>query len=300
MRVLVTGAGGFVGPRLCARIARDGAACIACKREVDVTDREAVAKAIRDSQPDAIVHLAARTSVAESFEDPEGFRRVNVLGTRHVLEEAAAHAPAARVLLVGSGQVYGTAAPGAAPFPETAPFRPDSPYASSKAEADRLGAEWARRGLDVVRARPFNHTGPGQSDRFVAASFARQIAEIEAGRRPPELWVGNLDSVRDLLDVADVVEAYARLLERGVPADAYNVSRGHGSSVRDLLDGLLALSPRRSGIEVRVDPARVRPTDASAGSSERLRAAAGWEPRVPLGETLGRVLGDWRRRVSET
>jgi GDP-4-dehydro-6-deoxy-D-mannose reductase len=220
---------------------------------------------------------------------------VNYLGALHVLRAAARHAPHARVLLVGSGEVYGGDAAGA-PFDEDAPLLPGSPYARSKAAADRLGALAAAGGQSVVRARPFNHTGPGQRADFVAPGFARQIAEIERGVRPPELRVGNLDAVRDFLDVADVVDAYARLLAPAVPAGAYNVASGRGTTIGALLDGLLAHATVRP--RVVVDRARWRPADTSVGSAARLAAATGWKPSVPLADTLARLLGHWRAAVS--
>jgi GDP-4-dehydro-6-deoxy-D-mannose reductase len=147
----------------------------------------------------------------------------------------------------------------------------------------------------VVRVRPFNHTGAGRPDRFVESSFARQIAEIEAGLRPPEMAVGNLDAVRDFLDVEDVIGAYVRLLEPGVPAGVYNVASGTGTRIRDLLDLLLAQSEVRP--EVETDEARWRPADTSVGSAERLAKATGWAPEIPLQETLKNLLDGWRQAV---
>lgn len=263
-----------------------------------MTDPAAVRAAMAAAAPDAVVHLAAQASVAASQADPLGTYRVNYGGTLAVLEAAALVAPRARVLFVSSGQVYGPAAPGAPPFDESSPLRPGSPYDRTKAAGDLLAAHYAAaRELDVVRARPFNHTGPGQADAFVASSFARQIAEIEAGVREPRLLVGNLEGARDFLDVGDVVDAYARLLERDVPAGAYNVASGRGVSARDVLETLLDRSSARSRIRVEVDPARVRPATASVGDSSKLRAATGWAPRVPLADTLGRLLEDWRGRA---
>ena len=288
LRVWVTGAGGFVGAHLLPRLAEAGAEVTPTDTDLDVSDTAAVAAAVRRLQPDAIVHLAARSSVAASLEDARGVYDVNYVGARALLAAVEAHAPKARVLLVGSAEVYGTAAPDALPFDESAPLRPRSPYAWTKACADLLGASYAARGLDVVRVRPFNHTGPGQSDAFVAASFARQLAEMEAGRREPVLRVGNLESVRDFLDVEDVVAAYLALLDPAVPAGVYNVASGNGRRVQEILEMLLENSSARPRVDV--DPARFRATDRAVGNAGRLRDATGWQPTRPLSGTLHALL----------
>ena len=294
MRIWISGARGFVGSWLAPRLEAAGHVVVAVDRDVDLVAGAAVSASIAEARPDAIVHLAAVASVAASIGEPAATARVNTLGALHVLRATAQHAPHARVLLVGSGEVYGAAADDAA-FDEWAPLVPGSPYARSKAAADLLGAAFAARGLDVIRARPFSHTGPGQSDAFVASSFARQLAEIEAGRRAPELRVGNLASVRDFLDVVDVVDAYELLLDRAVPPAAYNIASGVGVSVGGLLKQLLACSTARP--TVREDPARWRPTNASIGDASRLRRAAGWTPSRPLAGALERLLDDWRQRL---
>jgi GDP-4-dehydro-6-deoxy-D-mannose reductase len=294
VRTWVSGARGFVGSWLVPHLEAAGHAVVAVDREVDVGDPAAVDGSIGAARPDAIVHLAAVASVPASIADPALAARVNALGALHVLRAAQRRAPAARVLLVSSGEVYGGA--GDVPFDEASPLLPATPYARAKAVADRLGAVFSARGLDVVRARPFNHTGPRQDDAFVASSFARQLAEIEAGRRAPVLAVGNLASIRDFLDVADVVEAYRRLLDRAVPAGAYNVASGVGIAVGDLLGRLLAACHAKP--DLREDPARWRPTNAAVGDAGRLRRATGWAPRVPLDDTLARLLADWRARIS--
>jgi GDP-4-dehydro-6-deoxy-D-mannose reductase len=295
--VLVTGSAGFVGSHLVPRLEADGHEVVATDREVDVTDAGATEAALARARPDAVVHLAAQSSPAASWRVQELTFRVNYLGAHCVLGSAARVAPRARLLVIGSADAYGPGPPGAAgPLRETDPLRPRSPYARSKAAADLLAGCYARRGLDVVRVRPFNSTGPGQSDQFVAPGFARQLAEIEAGRRAPVLQVGNLDSVRDFLDIQDVVDAYVRLLDRGVAAGVYNVASGIGVRIGELLEQLLARTTARPAVES--DSERQRPTDAVVGDASRLRAATGWAPRVPLGETLDRLLGDWRSRVS--
>ncbi|HEY8495112.1 MAG TPA: GDP-mannose 4,6-dehydratase [Myxococcota bacterium] len=295
MRIWVSGARGFVGSRLVPRLEAAGHQVFASDRDVDVCDPAAVAASIAAARPDALVHLAAQASVAASLEDPAETARVNALGALHVLRAVARHARAARVLLVSSGEIYGPAPRADVAFDESAPLAPATPYARAKAAADRLGAAFAARGLDVVRVRPFNHTGPGQRDAFVASGFARQLAEIEAGRRPPLLAVGNLAAVRDFLDVDDVVDAYLRLLAPAVPAGVYNVASGVGIPIGELLERLLAASTAKP--EVREDPARWRPANVSVGDAGRLRRATGWAPRIPLDDTLARLLAYWRAQV---
>ena len=295
MRVFVTGAAGFVGQRLQARLEARGTDVIGTDLELDVGDARRVADAVSAARPDAIVHLAAISFVPEAASNPEAVYRVNFVGAHSVLEATRKLSPGVRLLLVGSGYVYGAADPGAPPFAESAPLRPDSPYAWSKAAADLLGGCYADRGVDVVRVRPFNHTGPGRPDHFVESSFARQIAEIEAGLRPPKMVVGNLDAVRDFLDVEDVLDAYVRLLDPEVPGGVYNIASGKSTSIRDLLDLLLA----ESSIQpvVTVDQARWRPADSSVGCAERLEKVTGWAPEVPLRETLECLLDGWRETV---
>jgi GDP-4-dehydro-6-deoxy-D-mannose reductase len=216
----------------------------------------------------------------------------------HVLEAAAQHAPTARILLVTSSEVYGRA-PWAARIDEDAPLLPENPYAVSKATQDLLGYQYfVGRNLAIVRVRPFNHIGPGQSDRFVTASFARQIAEIERGFVEPVLRVGNLDARRDFTDVRDVVRAYTLALEEGAEGQAYNVGRGEAHSIQEILDRLLARSS--ATIRVERDAARMRPVDAPVlvCDASRLRLRTGWEPRIALDQTLDDLLTYWRARVA--
>lgn len=296
MRVYVTGAGGFVGSRLIPALEAAGHEVSSADREVDVTSRRAVADAFRASRPDAVIHLAALSSVAQSMQDPGSAWRVNYLGTRAVLQALAEAAPKARLLAIGSADQYSPAGPDSKPFDESTPLRPRSPYARSKAAAEQLARLAARDGLDVVCVRAFNHTGPGQTDTFVVPDFAHQVAAIAAGRREPLMRVGNLESVRDFLDVRDVVAAYLLLLDRDVPADVYNVASGSGQRIADILSGLC----ERAGVEptIETDPARHRPTDWLVGDASRLEAATGWRPAHAFETTLGEVLHDWRSRVA--
>lgn len=269
-------------------------------RTGDVLDAAALAAAVAWARPTRVVHLAGQSSAARSFEDPVGTYRANAIGTWMVLDAVARHAPGARVLVVGSGEVYGPQ-PAGSRVAEDAPFRPVSPYAMSKAAADTLSDAFARRhGLEVVRTRSFGHTGPGQAPVFAVPSFARQIAAIESGRAEPVLKVGNLDVTRDLCDVRDVVGAYLALLERGRPGAAYNVCRGEGVRLADVVARMVRWA--RVGIRIEVDPARVRPADLPwlVGDPGAIERETGWRAATPFDRTLDDVLEDWRSRPASS
>lgn len=311
IRVLITGVSGFVGRHLATALAGRGDEShgfglgeppteprLAGWQAGDVLDSDAVKVAVATSRPDAVIHLAGQSSAAVSFEQPVETYRTNANGTWTLLEAVRQHAPRARVLVVGSGEVYGPQPEGSR-VAEGAPFRPVSPYALSKAAADALSDAFARRhGLAVIRTRSFGHTGPGQSPVFAVPSFARQIAEIEAGRGEPVLRVGNLEVTRDLTDVRDVVAGYLALLERGRPGAAYNVCRGEGVRLSEVVRRMVARA--RRPIRVEVDPARVRPADLPylVGDPSAIAHDAGWRVSTPLDVTLDATLEDWRARAS--
>jgi GDP-4-dehydro-6-deoxy-D-mannose reductase len=305
----VTGASGFVGPHLGAALAAAGCEVWTTDRSpggaayrhvvCDLGDAAAVRNLVEAARPEWIFHLASQSSVAHSFDHARDVLVGNLGAACNLLEAVRQCAPEARMLVVGSAEQYGNVAESAQPIREAQPFRPASPYAVSKVAQEYLALQYADAwGLDVVLARSFNHSGPGQSDRFVLPAFARQIAACEAGLQEPVLRVGNLDVRRDFLDVRDVVRAYLLLMQRGERASAYNVCRGEAYRVRDLLDALLVRS--RVALRVETDPARWRPADLPAlrGDSGRLRAATGWEPSIPMETTLGDLLEDWRGRVA--
>ena len=292
MRAFVTGGAGFVGRRLVPRLEREGYQAVSVDQEVDITDPQALSDAIGAASPDVVVHLAAQSSVPLSWQDPAGCFRVNYLGTLHLLRAMQQHCPAARLLFVSSGDAYGSRSPGSPPCRESDPLAPQNPYAQSKAAAERLACAAAEGGLDVVCTRSFNHTGAGQSDTFVASSFARRLAEIEKGNAEKVLRVGNLDSIRDFLDVDDVIDAYVQLLRRETPAGVYNVASGRPVRIREILDLLLKQSSAQPKVEV--DPARVRPSDYLVGDPSLLTRTTGWNPHTPLDQTLGKLLDAWR------
>jgi GDP-4-dehydro-6-deoxy-D-mannose reductase len=265
----------------------------------DVTDREALERVVADVRPEVVFHLAGMTFVPDTVADPAAAVRVNVLGLVHLLSAVQRHAPRCRVLAVGSGDAYGLVQDDELPVRESAPFRPLSPYGASKAAVDLLAHQWAHgAGLDVVRVRPFNHTGPGQRPDFVCPDFARQLVAVARRERPPVLSVGDLDLVRDFSDVRDVVAAYVAVCERGVSGEAYNVCSGVGRSVRSVLDTLSEIV----GVEVRAEVAKERLRQVSVpvlvGSAEKLHAATGWEPRHDWRDTLTAVVNDWRPQPS--
>lgn len=293
MRVWITGAAGFVGRRLAARLREDGAEVVPSDLgDVDVSDAPAVQRTLARLRPDAVVHLAALSSSVRAEAEPLRAMRVNLLGSLAVLEGMRRETPGAKLLLVSSGAVYGSLAPGAAPFREDAPLRPQGVYAAGKAAADLLGAHYARHGQCVLRVRPFNHTGPGRGADFAEARFARALAEMEQGRRPPVLRVGNLDARRDFLHVDDVVEAYCRLLRDHTAGGVFNVAGGRALRIGELLEMLVANARVRPSIEV--DPALLRPADASAGDARRLQEQTGWAPRHRLEDALAQLLDEAR------
>jgi GDP-4-dehydro-6-deoxy-D-mannose reductase len=300
MRVLITGAGGFVGSHLadhCA--ARDADVVGVTRQQVDLLEAGAVRELIGRASPERVFHLAAEASVSRSWETPASVVEHNVSTTLNVLEAVRAEAPDAVVLVACSGEEYGP--PEEVPVRESHPLRPQNPYATSKAMTDLLAGFHADAyGLNVVRTRAFNHAGPRQSDTYVVASFARQIAEAEAS--PPDdghavIMHGNAETRRDFSDVRDVVRAYWLVAERGTP-DVFNVCSGRSTSVSDILSRLAAHSSLE--VEGRVDPARLREGEVMEirGSHDKLTEATGWQPEIDLDQTLRDTLDWWRERVA--
>ena len=295
MRVLVTGSKGFVGQWLIRHLEANGDEAVGLDAEVDITDPQAIEKAITRAAPEAICHLAAQASVGASWSDPAATFKVNTSGAINVLAAAVACDARPRVLLVSSSEVYGRIKPSDLPVREEMPFAPVSPYAVSKAAAELAGMQaWLGQGLEVVRARPFNHTGPGQRTDFVVPALARQVAEAVASGADA-LYTGNLEPKRDITDVRDVVRAYRLLLERGHPGEAYNVCSGVSVSIREVAERLL----RIAGLDlpVVVDEDRVRPVEILElrGDPSKLQAATGWRPEIGLNQTLADVVGYWER-----
>jgi len=299
VRALVTGAGGFVGVHLVRHLEEQGDDVVQLERNVDgidITDADALTEAVVAAKPEAVYHLAGAADVGGSWAEPRSTFLANAVGTLNVLE-ASREAGAERVLAVTSADVYGRVTQDELPLDEDQPLRPVSPYAASKVAADAIAQQaWLGHKLPVVRVRAFNHLGPGQSDRFVAPSVAARIArnERDGGDEVP---IGNMTPRRDVTDVRDVVRAYRLLIEAGEAGAVYNVCRGAAVSVEQLAQALIGMAERP--MRLVSDPALQRPVDIPVlvGDNGALRRATGWEPTIPLEQTLSDILADWRARL---
>jgi GDP-4-dehydro-6-deoxy-D-mannose reductase len=299
VRALITGVSGFVGRHLVEHLRSMGDEVEGCDRAdgtVDIGDLASVQSVINRVRPEVVYHLAGWSDVGGSWAAPVEVFRANAEGTLNVLL-ACADTGVERVLAVSSADVYGIVHEDELPINEEAALRPVTPYAASKVAADYLSLQaWLGTGLPVLRARAFNHLGPGQLPRFVAPALADRIArnELDGGSVVP---VGNLSARRDFTDVRDVVRAYRLLVERGEPGEAYNVCSGRAVSVQQLAEALLSMA--RQPMELKFDPALERPIDVPVllGDYSRLRAATGWEPEIALEQTLADLLDDVRERV---
>lgn len=313
MRVLITGAGGFVGRTLTNYLhaeqpdaelhgtqhpdhhepLQDGIT----RHPVNLCDPAATQSLIDTVRPDHIYHLAGQAFVPRSFEDPWESIENNVRGQLNLTLACLNAGIKPRFVIAGSAEIYGAVK--SVPISEDAPLVPNSPYSVSKAAQDMLGYQYhVSHGIPFLRARAFNHFGPGQSDRFVAPAFAMQIARIEAGLQEPVMRVGDLSAKRDFTDVRDVVRAYKLLIERGEAGEAYNIASGEARSIQDVLDILLSLTTAK--IDVQPDPARLRPSviPVLEGDISRISQATGWTPQIPFENTLRDLLEDCRRRVT--
>ncbi len=266
--------------------------------QCDIRDATAMHHLIRDLRPDRVYHLAAQSFVPMSWVAPAETLTTNIIGQTNLFEAVRAADCDCRIQLAGSSEEYGMVRPEEAPIKETNPLRPLSPYGVSKVAQDLMGYQYHQSyGMFIVRTRGFNHTGPRRGDVFVTSNFARQIAEIERGQRPPVIYVGNLDAVRDFTDVRDTVVAYCLALEKGQPGEVYNVATGRGWKIREVLDLLLSLAKVK--VKVEQDPKRLRPSDVELllGDPTKLKNQTGWEPKYQFEQTMKDLLDYWRARV---
>ena len=316
MRALITGITGFAGGHLTQilldredeifGVARDqGVGLSHLNQEItpviaDLQDFEVVNTLLADVRPDAIYHLAGQAFVPTAWADPWSTLENNIRPQLNILEAMVKQKSKARLLIVASNQVYGPVTADQLPVNEETPLRPDNPYGVSKVAQDILGLQYfLSHGIDVLRVRAFNHIGPRQNPVFVSASFARQIAQIEAGLTEPVIRVGNLEAKRDFTDVIDVMRAYTLLVDYGEPGEAYNVGTGRAYSIRYLLDVLLSYTHQE--IKIEQDETRMRPSDISViyADNSKLRSTTGWEPTITFEDSLKHVLDYWREEVKK-
>jgi GDP-4-dehydro-6-deoxy-D-mannose reductase len=265
----------------------------------DLRDLSSVRTLLEQARADYIVHLAAQSFVGASWETPTETLLTNAVSQMNLFEAIRQLGASARFLVIGSSEEYGLVYPDELPIHETNPLRPLSPYAVSKVTQDLMGYQYFKSyGLDIVRARAFNHTGPRRGDAFATSSFAKQIAEAEAGLREPVVHVGDLKPTRDFSDVRDIVRGYWALLQRGTPGEVYNLCSGVDWSIERMLNFLVS-SSKLERVEIRPDPTRLRPSDVPVlrGSAEKIEHAVGWTPRIPLEQTLADLLEYWRQQI---
>lgn len=316
MRLLITGITGFVGSHMAEFALAHGAEVSGSMRwrsktenidhlraritlvECDLRDLSSVRNLLEITEPTHVVHLAAQSFVAASWKAPAETLTTNIISQVNLLEAMRGLRISPRFLAVGSSEEYGLVHPDELPIKETNPLRPLSPYAVSKVTQDMMGYQYFKSyGLPIVRTRAFNHEGPRRGDVFVTSNFARQIVEIEAGIREPVIFVGDLKPKRDYSDVRDIVRGYWALLERGEPGEVYNLCSGKSWPIQHVLDFLLGQS-RVKGIAVKIDPARLRPSDVMEleGDPGKIQRALGWKVEIPFEQTLTELLDYWRHR----
>ncbi len=267
--------------------------------ECDLRDAVSVNNVIKQIKPDLIFHLAAQSYVPMSWVAPAETLTTNIIGELNIFESVRnIGLKDCRIQLACSSEEYGLVYPSEVPIKETNPLRPLSPYGVSKVAQDLLGFQYQKSyGLNIIRTRAFNHTGPRRGEVFVTSNFSKQIAEIEKGKRAPVIYVGNLEAVRDFTDVRDVCRAYYLCLTKGTTGEVYNICSGKGYKIREVLYMLLELSKIK--IQVKTDPLRLRPSDVELliGDYSKIKKEIGWKPEIPFKKTLQDLLDYWRERV---
>ena len=316
MRILITGMTGFAGSHLADfALARSDVEVFGTARwrspsqniehivdkitvvDADLRDASSVESLVADIKPDWIFHLAAQSYVVSSWKLPSETITTNIVGTVNIFEAVRRAKYAPRILVACSSEEYGYVEPDEVPITEDNPLRPLSPYGVSKVGQDLLSYQYFKSyGLDVVRTRAFNHTGPRRGRVFVCSNFAIQIVEAQKGLRP-HVSVGNLEAVRDFTDVRDTVRAYWLALEAATPGDVYNICSGKGYSIREVLEKLIAIAG--TDVAVEEDKERLRPSDVPllVGDNTKFKKQTGWRPEVPFDQTLSDILDYWRERI---
>ena len=296
MNILVTGSSGFVGRHLVNHLKKRHQII---PLDVDLLNATAVETALAGINPDGVIHLAAIAAVGESLTSPTKILRNNIFAQLNLLEALKRKKSSARILIIGSADEYGQTSD--KPIDESFPLLPTSPYAVSKIAQDYLGLEYhLAYGMNIIRVRPFNHIGEGQSLGFVVPDFTKQIVDIETSGKSGNILVGNLNAQRDFTDVLDMVDAYELALAKGKPGDVYNLGSGKSVVIKELLNVLISLSPAK--ITIKTDTSRLRPADQPklVCNPEKFHLLTGWEAKIPLETTLKRVLEYFRRLNAQT
>jgi GDP-4-dehydro-6-deoxy-D-mannose reductase len=313
MKALIIGGSGFVGNYLAAHLTQDlgwettvtklpqeQVTCPGCQVcDLDILDKEAIQSLLTRFKPDGIFHLAAQSSVALSWKNPQLTAEINIRGCLNLLDAIRGiedYTP--KVLLIGSSEEYGALPKNTSLVTEETPVHPGNPYAITKLTQNLFGSLYAKAyGMSIVMVRAFNHVGPGQLPQFVVADFCKQVAEIAAGLREPVMHVGNLSAARDFTDVRDVVRAYGLLMQHGKAGETYNVGSGKAVVIRSLLEEIIA----QSGVEITVetDPAKLRPVEIPEIRADitKLQQDTGWQPQIPLKQTIAETIADWREKI---
>lgn len=315
-KALITGITGFVGSHMAELLLKEGVEVYGIQRwrsksdniehikdkikfeEADLLDAHSLYTVVDKIKPDYIFHLAAQSFVQSSWASPTQTLEVNIIGSAHLFEAVRKTGLPIPIQIACSSEEYGMVLPNEVPIKETNPLRPLSPYAVSKLAMDYLGYQYHQSyKMNIIRTRGFNHTGPRRGEVFAESSFAKQIAEIEKGKREPVVSVGNLEAQRDYTDVRDMVKAYYLSVQKCEPGEAYNIATGSAWKIQKVLDLLISFS--KSKVEIRPDPTRMRPSDVEIliGDNTKFVARTGWKPEIPFEKTMEDLLNYWRERV---
>ena len=315
-KALITGITGFVGSHMAELLLRESVEVYGIQRwrskteniehiqdkikfeEADLLDAHSLYTVIDKIKPDYIFHLAAQSFVQSSWASPTQTLEVNIIGSAHLFEAVRKTGLPIAIQIACSSEEYGKVLPNEVPIKETNPLRPLSPYAVSKLAMDYLGYQYHESyGMRIIRTRGFNHTGPRRGDVFAESSFAKQIAEIEKGKRAPIVYVGNLEAKRDYTDVRDMARAYYLAVQKCVSGEVYNIATGKAWKIKDVLDLLISMAKVK--VEIKPDPARMRPSDVEIliGDNSKFVAKTGWKPEIPFETTMADLLNYWRENV---
>lgn len=315
-KALITGVTGFAGSHLAELLLSENVEVHGVQRwrsksdnidhikdkiffhEADLLDAHSLYKVIDEVRPNYVFHLAAQSYVQSSWASPSNTLEVNIIGTVHLFEAVRKSDLDIVIQIACSSEEYGKVLPNELPIKETNPLRPLSPYAVSKLAMDYLGYQYYESyGIKIIRTRGFNHTGPRRGDVFAESTFAKQIAEIEKGKKEPVVYVGNLDARRDYTDVRDMVRAYYLSVQKCVPGEEYNIASGKVWKIGDVLSLLLSMSKVK--IKIVKDKDRMRPSDVEVliGDATKFKKQTGWKPQIPFTKTMEDLLNYWRERV---